>query len=85
VWTYATQGHVSSSPAVYEGVVYVGSWDHKVYALGTLQASTPTNGVGSWAFAAIIIVVLAVIIAVVLVLFRRKATRKAKTPVPPLT
>jgi outer membrane protein assembly factor BamB len=34
---------VSSSPAVWNGIVYVGSWDHYVYAFGNLlTTSTPS-------------------------------------------
>ena len=33
VWSYATGSAVASSPAVVNGVAYVGSYDHKVYAL----------------------------------------------------
>ena len=32
-WAYTTGGNVDSSPAVAGGTVYVGSGDHKVYAL----------------------------------------------------
>ncbi len=32
-WSYATRGEVGSSPAVADGVVYVGSGDNNVYAL----------------------------------------------------
>jgi hypothetical protein len=34
VWSYATSGTVFSSPAVVDGVVYVGSEDGKIYAFG---------------------------------------------------
>jgi outer membrane protein assembly factor BamB len=79
VWTYTTQGHVSSSPAVSGGCVYVGSWDHNVYALGLPQASTPAKGLEIWTLAIILIIVLAIISAVVLVFFRQKATKNTKT------
>ncbi len=32
-WNYTTGGVIDSSPTVAEGVVYVGSQDHKLYAL----------------------------------------------------
>jgi outer membrane protein assembly factor BamB len=34
LWSYATGNSVSSSPAVVNSVVYVGSYDGKVYAFG---------------------------------------------------
>jgi outer membrane protein assembly factor BamB len=33
LWTYTTGGAVESSPAVADGKVYVGSWDHNIYCL----------------------------------------------------
>src|SRR5579863_3568306 len=44
-WSYATGGSVVSSPAVANGVVYVGSQDNNVYAL---KASTGTK---LWSYA----------------------------------
>jgi outer membrane protein assembly factor BamB len=48
LWSYPTSGAVESSPAVVDGVVYVGSDDDNVYALrartGTLLWSYTTNG-----------------------------------------
>ena len=35
LWSYPTQGWVSAAPTVADGVVYVGSDDHRVYALDT--------------------------------------------------
>ena len=47
-WSYATGGRVESSPAVANGVVYIGSWDRNVYALnastGALLWSYATGG-----------------------------------------
>jgi outer membrane protein assembly factor BamB len=49
VWTYATGNSVYSSPAVVGGVVYVGSYDRKIYALnaadGTFKWNYTTGGV----------------------------------------
>ena len=33
IWKYTTNGYVVSSPAVANGIVYVGSYDHNIYAL----------------------------------------------------
>ena len=33
LWNYTTGGSVSSSPTVFDNVVYIGSYDKKVYAL----------------------------------------------------
>jgi hypothetical protein len=37
-WSYTTGGTVQSSPAVANGVVYIGSADHNVYALNARTA-----------------------------------------------
>jgi eukaryotic-like serine/threonine-protein kinase len=48
VWKYRTSAKVLSSPAVADGVVYVGSSDHNLYAIaaadGALRWKFPTNG-----------------------------------------
>jgi outer membrane protein assembly factor BamB len=48
IWSYTTNGVVESSPAVSNGVVYVGSEDGNVYALnatsGVLVGKYPTSG-----------------------------------------
>jgi outer membrane protein assembly factor BamB len=33
IWKYKTGGPITSSPAVLEGIVYIGSFDHTLYAL----------------------------------------------------
>lgn len=43
-WEFQTDGKVRSSPALAEGVVYFGSWDHNVYALEF------ESGEEQWAF-----------------------------------
>jgi outer membrane protein assembly factor BamB len=42
LWNYTTGGSVESSPAVANGVVYVGSWDGNLYALNA------TTGANVW-------------------------------------
>ena len=43
LWAYATSEAVRSSPAVVDGVVYVGSNDHKVYALNAATGASIWN------------------------------------------
>ncbi len=38
-WNFTTGGYVGSSPAVAKGVVYVGSWDHNLYAINATTAA----------------------------------------------
>ena len=42
-WSYTTGDDVSSSPAVANGIVYVGSEDGKVYAVSYTHLTLPTN------------------------------------------
>src|SRR5207248_602056 len=44
-WTGATGGFVFSSPAVAGGVVYVGSFDHKLYAFDAAGGNATCTGV----------------------------------------
>ena len=50
-WSYTTGSNVSSSPAIVNGIVYVGSYDHNVYALyannGTKLWNYTTGGIVS--------------------------------------
>ena len=39
LWSYTTGGEVASSPAVADGVVYVGSYDGNVYALDAVTGA----------------------------------------------
>lgn len=46
-WTASTEGDIRSSPAVSQGMIYVGSWDHHVYAFDAFDGGqywkTPTR------------------------------------------
>ena len=46
LWNYTTGGGIGSSPAVVGGVVYIGSYDGKVYALNA------NNGIQLWNYTA---------------------------------
>jgi outer membrane protein assembly factor BamB len=43
LWNYTTGGSVESSPAVANGVVYVGSWDSNLYAINASNGSRLWN------------------------------------------
>jgi outer membrane protein assembly factor BamB len=45
LWRFTTGNMVISSPAVLNGVVYIGSWDHKLYAIDAI------TGKEKWRFA----------------------------------
>jgi outer membrane protein assembly factor BamB len=74
-WVYTTEGHVNSSPAIADGIVYVGSWDHSVYAFGTVNGEVTPSGSISAESIYIIVTVIAVIFVIggaVLLLRKRK-------------
>ena len=48
MWNFTTGGYVISGPAVFNGNVYFGSYDHNVYALDALTG-TLKNGVSQQA------------------------------------
>jgi hypothetical protein len=62
---------VKSSPAIANGVVYVGSWDNKVYAFGT-----PATAVQE--FPSMITVAIALMIATAAMLLYKKSARARK-------
>jgi len=43
LWNYTTRGRVHSSPAVAYGLVYIGSFDHQVYALNATTGALVWN------------------------------------------
>jgi len=43
IWSYTTGNYVRSSPAVADGILFVGSDDHKIYAFRSLHAVAMTN------------------------------------------
>jgi hypothetical protein len=68
IWTYTNDGIYQSSPAVANGVLYIGSHSGSVYAVGELSTSPQASpvvfeiiGIG---FAAFIVTVLSVVIIV---------------------
>jgi outer membrane protein assembly factor BamB len=62
-WSYLTGGMVVSSPAIANGVAYVGSYDHFVYAIGSFTGSQA----GSEPWPAWLIAAVAVIVALIVI------------------
>lgn len=79
MWNYATGGEVASSPAIDYGAVYVGSYDHIVYAFG----SSPDEPASSESLPVVAIAVLTVIVLAVAMLaaavwYRAKVSHKMR-------
>jgi outer membrane protein assembly factor BamB len=71
IWSYQTGGNLYSSPAVVNGVLYVGSYDHKIYAIGESQTGSGIPMDTYYLIAAVIAVVI-VVAAAVLELKKRR-------------
>jgi outer membrane protein assembly factor BamB len=72
-WSYETGGAIYSSPAVANGVVYVGSTDNNVYAIGP-NTSTANSGTRLNTYYIIIaaVAVVFVVAAVISLLLRKR-------------
>ena len=64
-----------SSPAVVDGVVYLGSWDHKVYAFGS-SPKTHLDVISDLIVPILIVTAIAISLCILLVLCARR--RKGK-------
>jgi predicted transporter len=64
---------VVSSPAVVNGVVYVGSYDHLVYAIGASEQTSKSEPTSLLLVAILVVIVLVLLITFLgLFLYRRK-------------
>ncbi|TRZ48138.1 MAG: hypothetical protein D4S01_10915, partial [Dehalococcoidia bacterium] len=71
IWSYKTGDMVVSSPAVANGIVYVGSYDHLVYAFGP----SPSAQIYSIPPSIILLLIMAILLVVGLLavaIYRRK-------------
>jgi hypothetical protein len=66
-WSYQTEDKIVSSPAIAYGNIYVGSYDHMVYAFGS-NSAVPPDVWPLWIWTVIIIIVILVMLAAVLLL-----------------
>ena len=81
IWDFPTQNQINSSPAVFNGVIYIGSQDGNFYAIGKpLTSPSPLMSLLNALFI-IVGVVAAVVIAVVIVLliFKKELKNKPKS------
>jgi hypothetical protein len=83
-WSYQTGDKVVSSPAMTHDTLYVGSYDHIVYAFGpAVENPPPTRVWPIWLFAVVaVIVILVIIVAVLLIraIMKPKATTIRSKP-----
>jgi hypothetical protein len=73
-WSYLTGDAVVSSPAVSEGVVYVGSYDHLVYAIGELAEDMDFGPSPPYALIGLAIVATVVTVAILAFFYRKTRT-----------
>jgi hypothetical protein len=73
VWSYLTDDKVVSSPAVANGVVYLGSYDRMIYAVGTIQNPEIPNLMPQPIFVLLsILLAIAVLAAITIAIIRVK-------------
>ena len=78
LWNYTTGNGVWSSPLVVNGVVFVGSDDGSVYALG----ASPTSSNILFIIIGVVVVVV-IVAAVVILMFKKRFKTKPTKPQPP--
>ncbi len=64
-----------SSPAVANGVVYLGSWEHKVYAFGS-PSNNHSASIMNWIFPVLAVAISVICACILLALFVRRRKRK---------
>jgi heme/copper-type cytochrome/quinol oxidase subunit 2 len=74
---------IVSSPAVVDGVVYVGSYDHLVYAVGVPSTEAATQNSSSFIVVLLSVVAVLIVVAVLAVwLYRRNSKVNSEPAVP---
>ena len=84
LWNYTTGSAIDSSPAVVGGVVYIGTDDWNIYALGS-PTLPPSSTSSETLFIAIGVVVAVVIVAAVVFLMFKKRLKTKLTNSPSQT
>ena len=72
IWNFSTGNQIVSSPAVYDGAVYIASQDGYFYAIGE-----PLSGV---VLVAVVAVAVIVIVGVLVMVFRKRLKTKPVSP-----
>jgi hypothetical protein len=74
MWNYTTGGAEYSSPAIADGILFIGSMDRSVYAFGS--SSTTQNGssipMTTYYIVVSIVLIIIVVAVTILILGRRK-------------
>ncbi len=76
VWSYQTGDWVVSSPAVVNGVLYVGSYDHFVYAIGAINNTQDQTGYPTMLIMILTVGLIAVLIVVGILYWRKRKADK---------
>jgi len=75
LWSYQTEGIIESSPAVVNGIIYFGSTDGTVYALGSVSSTSPLTPIRIIQISLVVFVVVIVAAAIVIIRWNRKAIK----------
>jgi outer membrane protein assembly factor BamB len=72
IWSYQTGGAVYSSPAIVNGVLYIGSMDRNVYAFGSSSDNQILNIPASVYYLIALVIIIAIAVTAIILLFRRR-------------
>jgi outer membrane protein assembly factor BamB len=72
MWSYQTGGNVYSSPAVVDGVVYFGSYDGNLYAVGQNTSSSSSTIPSIIYYIIVGVAIIAVLVVVAVVILRKR-------------
>lgn len=73
LWSYTTAGRIWSSPAVVNGLLFVGSFDKNIYAIGASTTTAPGTTTYNYTYIiAAVVIILKIIAAAVLFLTRHR-------------
>ena len=72
IWSYQTNGNIYSAPTAANGVLYFGSDDHNVYAVGQVSGGSSIVNLPEIVYYAVAAVIVIVIIIVAVVMLRGK-------------
>src|SRR5208283_2034108 len=79
IWSYQTNGNIYSAPTVANGVLYFGSDDHNVYAVGQASGGSAIANVPGIVYIAVAVFVVVVVVVVALMLLRKRLSKRQLT------
>jgi outer membrane protein assembly factor BamB len=72
IWNFTTQNQINSSPAIVNGVVYIGSQDGNFYAIGKPSPSTSLSDLELIVVTVVVVVVISAVLFLVYRIWRKR-------------